>query len=86
MGGIRYWDYNVEIWNWGNVNGYICLRSVMFFALSGLILMYIIRPLLEKAAKRLEPKTLWVVSVSLAALCIVDMTAGFIYHHFIIKQ
>jgi len=86
MGGIRYWDYNVEIWNWGNINGYICFRSVMFFALSGLILLYIIYPLLKKAAERIETKTLTVISVSLATLCVVDMTAGFIYHHFILKQ
>jgi len=29
--GIRLWDYNVEIWNFGNIGGYICLRSVLFF-------------------------------------------------------
>ena len=27
----RLWDYNTEIWNFGNINGYVCLRSVMFF-------------------------------------------------------
>ena len=27
----RLWDYNTEIWNWGNINGYICFRSIFFF-------------------------------------------------------
>ena len=31
----RLWDYNTEIWNWGNINGYICARSVLFFGISG---------------------------------------------------
>ncbi len=85
MGGTRYWDYNVEIWNFGNINGYVCLRSVLFFALSGLILLYIICPLLRKAVKRIETKTLMAISVSLAALCLADMAAGFVYHNFIVK-
>ncbi len=28
---IRLWDYNTEILNYGNIGGYICLRSVLFF-------------------------------------------------------
>ena len=42
---IRSWDYNVEIWNWGNIGGYVCARSVLFFAASGLFLLYVLRPL-----------------------------------------
>ena len=30
----RCWDYNNEILNFGNINGFICLRSVLFFAIS----------------------------------------------------
>ena len=30
-GGVRYWDYNTEILNFGNIGGFICFRSVMFF-------------------------------------------------------
>ena len=26
--GARYWDYNTEILNYGNVSGYICFRSI----------------------------------------------------------
>ncbi len=24
MGGVRLWDYNTEIWNWGNIGGFVC--------------------------------------------------------------
>lgn len=29
--GKRCWDYNQEILNFGNINGFVCLRSVLFF-------------------------------------------------------
>ena len=38
----RLWDYNTEIWNFGNINGYVCLRSVMFFGVSGVLLVYMV--------------------------------------------
>ena len=41
---IRLWDYNTEILNYGNIGGYICLRSVLFFGLSGVFLMNIVLP------------------------------------------
>jgi uncharacterized membrane protein len=30
---LRLWDYNNEILNFGNIGGFICLRSVLLFAL-----------------------------------------------------
>lgn len=45
---IRLWDYNTEIWNFLNIDGYICLRSVVFFGLSGLLLNYFIYPILKR--------------------------------------
>ena len=32
--GIRLWDYNEEILNWGNIGGFVCARSVLFFGIS----------------------------------------------------
>ena len=40
----RLWDYNNEILNFGNINGYICLRSVLLFGFAGLFLIYFIVP------------------------------------------
>lgn len=79
---IRSWDYNVEIWNWGNVNGYICARSVLFFAVAGLSLQYLIYPVLNKLARRINPNALTAVSVFLASLCVVDMVFSTIYDTF----
>ena len=48
----RLWEYNTEILNFGNINGYICLRSVLFFGLSSLFLIYVLLPFLIKIYKR----------------------------------
>ena len=46
--GLRLWDYNNEILNFGNINGFICLRSILFFGISGVFLVRIVNPLLDK--------------------------------------
>lgn len=76
---IRSWDYNVEIWNWGNIDGYVCARSVMFFALSGLFLQYVLRPLFERYADRVKPRTLMLTAWIPAVVCVVDMIASTLY-------
>ena len=60
--GTRLWDYNTEIWNWLNIGGYVCLRSVVFFGLSGLFLQYGIVPLLKKIMGLIKSKTLLYVT------------------------
>jgi len=80
---IRSWDYNVEIWNWGNLDGYVCARSVLFFAVAGLSLQYLIYPLLKKLAQKLRPGTLTAVSITLTSICVVDMVSSTIYDTFI---
>lgn len=70
---LRLWDYNVEIWNWLNIGGYICLRSVVFFGLSALFLLYFVHPLFSLFADRCKEKHLvWIASVP-AALFLGDI-------------
>ena len=77
----RLWDYNTEILNYGNINGYICLRSVLLFGLSGLFLIYIISPLLIKIIKKANEKVICLVSYTLLFLFIIDMICYFIINH-----
>ena len=47
FGGLRLWDYNTEPWNFGNLGGYVCLRSVGIFGIFGFLLFYgVIPPIL----------------------------------------
>ena len=53
---VRLWDYNVEIWNWGNVNGYICARSIALFGICSFIFIYLVIPLLFKLKEKVSEK------------------------------
>ena len=70
--GARFWDYNTEILNFGNIYGFICLRSVTFFGLSGLILTYAIVPFCYFIASKMNKKVFFVLSVSIALIFLLD--------------
>ena len=69
----RLWDYNIEIWNWGNINGYICFRSVALFAFSGLALVYLGIPAILKLVKKMPEKVFYAVSYGAGILFFVDI-------------
>ncbi len=70
--GWRCWDYNKEIWNFGNIGGFVCLRSVTFFGLSGLVLIYVIIPLCYKLAQALPKKVFLSIAFTLCAIIMID--------------
>jgi uncharacterized membrane protein len=70
--GTRYWDYNTEILNFGNVGGYICLRSVLFFGLSSLLLIYGIVPMCYYIASKMNKKLFLIISFSICFIFLFD--------------
>ena len=78
--GLRLWDYNTEIWNWGNINGYICLRSILLFAFSGVFLIYIAVPMIGKLKELLAEKVFRVICIGPAVLFLIDILGGYILH------
>ena len=70
--GLRYWDYNTEILNFGNINGFICLRSVMFFGLSSLLLMYVIVPFCFHVANKSNKKVFLIVTITICSIFLAD--------------
>ena len=70
---LRLWDYNNEIWNFGNIGGFICLRSVVFFGISSLLLIYVIVPLVIKLFKKYDDKVLRVTSYILLIITFIDI-------------
>lgn len=70
--GLRCWDYNTEILNFLNIDGYVCLRSVTFFGLSALFLMYLIIPLCIYLSKKVPKKPLLIISVGLCIIFLFD--------------
>lgn len=70
--GMRCWDYNSEILNFGNIHGFVCLRSVLFFGLSSLLLMYIIVPFCFYLAKKMNKKLFLTISITLCSIIMFD--------------
>lgn len=69
---LRLWDYSLVILNWGNLNGYICVRSVITWGLMGLFFMCVMLPLFEKFQNR-KPKAFNVVSFVMFGLFVTDI-------------
>lgn len=70
--GLRFWDYNTEILNFGNIGGYVCLRSVSFFGFSALLLMYLIVPFCIYLSTHVKKKTFLIVSISVFSIFLFD--------------
>ncbi len=70
--GTRYWDYNTEILNFGNIGGFVCLRSVLIFGLSALMFMYLILPFFIWLSRKMSKKAFLTLAISLFALIMVD--------------
>ena len=74
----RCWNYNEEILNFGNIGGYICLRSVLFFGFSGLLLVYGMIPFCIYLAKKIPRKIFIILSISLCAIFLIDEIYNFL--------
>ena len=69
---FRCWDYNTEILNFGNIGGYVCLRSVLFFGISSLLLIYVIVPIVFNIANKMNKKIFLVLSIGLCSIFLID--------------
>lgn len=70
--GFRCWDYNTEILNFGNIHGFVCLRSILFFGMSSLLLIYLIVPLCFFLAKKLDRRIFLAFSITLCSIILFD--------------
>ena len=71
----RLWDYNIEILNFGNINGFICLRSLLLFTFAGMVLIYKIIPIIINLEKKDKRKLLKHISNILISIFIIDIIA-----------
>ena len=71
-GGQRFWDYNTEILNFGNIYGFICLRSVLFFGISGLILIYLIVPTCYLLISKFKGKVFFYLIIIICSIFVLD--------------
>ena len=79
LGLTRCWSYNEEIWNFGNIGGFVCLRSVLFFGLSGLFLIYGILPFLIRISQKINQKAFLIISVIICSIFLIDEIYNFLF-------
>lgn len=72
IAGKRCWDYSQEILGTLNINGYVCLRSVLVFGVFSLLLIYIVLPLIFYIAKKSNRKVFVTTSVILCSIIMID--------------
>lgn len=80
---IKCWDYTNEILSFGNINGYVCLRSVLVFGLSALLLMYLIVPFCFYLAKKMPKKVFLILSYTICAIFLFDELYNLIFANFL---
>ena len=67
--GVRLWDYRGLFLN---ISGIICLRSVVSFAVMGLVFHYLIEPAAEHTVSKADSKTVHTVCLLLLLVLIAD--------------
>ena len=72
-GGLRIWNYNLEILNFGSLGGFICVRSAIEFAVLALLIIYVVVPLLFRMACKVQNSTFVAVWYLIGFICIVDI-------------
>ncbi len=68
------WDYRAYPLNF---QGRIALNPSVRFGLGGLVILHLLQPLLERAARRLPGRALALLSGSLAGLMLLDAAVTF---------
>lgn len=76
---IKCWDYNTEILSFGSINGYVCLRSVLVFGISALLLMYIIVPFCFYLARKIPKKAFLILSYTICGIFLFDELYNLIF-------
>ncbi len=70
--GTRYWDYNDQPWNVGNIGGFVCILSATVFALLALFFMYVVLPFCVFLSRRMSKKAFMTLATTLFVLVMLD--------------
>ena len=70
----RWWDYTDKKFN---INGRICLETLVLFGLGGIVSTYLVNPYLVKFVNFINPSVLNVMAIVLAIILLVDSIVSF---------
>ena len=70
----RWWDYSDKKFN---INGRICLETLFPFGILGLVVIYVLNPILAKCFSNVESNVLIIIACVLAGILILDTIVSF---------
>lgn len=70
--GTRYWNYNDQPWNFGNIGGFVCLLSVLVFSVASLLLMYFVLPFCMYLSRKMNRRAFLILSITLFSIVMLD--------------
>ena len=74
--GLRLWDYRGLLWN---VEGLVCLQSVLSFGALGLLFHYLLEPMGRRLYRRFQPRASQALAVHLAGLFCLDCLLSLLF-------
>ena len=74
--GMRLWDYRGLLWN---IDGIICLRSVVSFAVMGLVFHYLLEPAAERMVRNANQHAVHAACLALLLLFLTDCLLSALY-------
>lgn len=74
----RWWDYTGLFLN---IDGQVCLRSVLSFAIGGLGLIYLIEPYINKINKTISNKNKKIIYISIVLIVLIDLILCLMIRH-----
>ncbi len=70
----RWWDYSRRKYN---INGRICLNTMIPFGLLGCLMMYVVNPFLESKLLLIDPKVRLILAITLFIIYMIDNILSF---------
>lgn len=82
--GYATWHFMHEhLWNYTglflNINGYVCLRSVINFGFLALLFFYIVEPIVDHNLPKMKDRTLLKTDLIILAVFLFDLIMSFIF-------
>lgn len=74
--GMRLWDYRGLFWN---LNGIICFRSVVSFAVMGLVFHYLLEPWAARMYEKTDSKVIYTGCLAIFSLFLLDCIMSALY-------
>lgn len=71
--GKRIWNYNLESLNYGNLGGFICLRSVIVYAILSVLIMYVFVPIIFEMACKMKYASFIKLWFIIGFICLADL-------------